>query len=167
MKRFLAVGLLALISSGSLARAQGVQTGTITGTVQSADGLPLPGVTVTVASPALLGQRVGVTDVNGVYIVKGLPAGIYAVGFDIAAFQPSKRENVPVNVGATMEVSTTLALAGRTESVTVTAAAPSPVATVAVSQAYTKRDVDLLPVGRRTSRSSPQVSRTSRRTRAR
>ena len=143
MKTLLVLGL-ALISSGTLAHAQGVQTGTITGIVQSADGLPLPGVTVTAASPVLLGQRVGVTDVNGVYIIKGLPAGIYAVGFDIASFQPSKRENVPVNVGATMEVSTTMALAGRTENVTVTAAAPSPVATVAVSQAYTKRDVDLL-----------------------
>jgi hypothetical protein len=78
-----------------------------------------------------------------------LPAGIYAGGFELASFQPSKREDISLNVGATTEVNTTMALAGRVESVTVTAAAPPPVATVAVSQAYTKREVDLLPVGRR------------------
>ena len=45
-KLLIALGCLAFLSSGSLARAQGVQTGTITGTVQSADSQPLPGVTV-------------------------------------------------------------------------------------------------------------------------
>src|SRR4029453_4608404 len=60
-----------------------------------------------------------------------------------------RREGVAINVGATAQVNMTLSLAARTESVTVTAEAPSPVATTAVSQAFTKRDVDLLPVGRR------------------
>ena len=69
-----------LVAVGT-ARAQGVQTGTITGTVQSADGLSLPGVTVTAASPSLQGQRAATTDVNGVYFIKGLPAGTYTVSF--------------------------------------------------------------------------------------
>ena len=77
--RFLMIAAAVLLAAASPARAQGVQTGIITGVVQSADGLSLPGVTVTVASPALQGQRVGVTDVNGVYSLKGLPAGTYYV----------------------------------------------------------------------------------------
>ena len=36
---------------------QGVQTGTLAGTVTGPDGAGLPGVTVTVSSPALMGER--------------------------------------------------------------------------------------------------------------
>ena len=50
----LAVGALVLFIGPSLL-AQGVQTGTLTGTVLTADESPLPGTTVSVASPALQG----------------------------------------------------------------------------------------------------------------
>jgi hypothetical protein len=78
-----------------------------------------------------------------------LPPGVYTVSFDIASFQPVKRENVELTVGATKEVNTTMVLAARSETVNVTAAAPSPVATVTLGQVYTKRELDTLPVGRR------------------
>jgi hypothetical protein len=149
MKRLFAAGFLALLAYGPLTHAQGVQSGTITGIVQSVDGLSLPGVTVTTTSPALLGQRTAITDVNGVFILKGLPPGVYTVSFDIASFQPAKRENVELTVGATKDVNTTMVLAARSETVNVTAAAPSPVATVTLGQVYTKRELDTLPVGRR------------------
>ena len=116
---------------------------------QSANHVPLASATVSVTSPELLGRRTAMTDVNGVYIIKGLSPGTYAVAFEIANFQPATREGVEITVGATADLNTTMTLLGRTETVTVTAAVPSPVATVAFSQAYTKRDVDLLPVGRR------------------
>ena len=75
MKRLVVVVLsfFSLLSASVTQAAQGVQTSTITGIVQSADSLSLPGVTVTVTSPVLQGQRTAVTDVNGVYILKGLP----------------------------------------------------------------------------------------------
>jgi len=63
--------LLCAIPAG----AQGLQTAVLTGAATSADGVALPGVTVTASSPALLGDRSEVTDVNGVYSIKGLPAG--------------------------------------------------------------------------------------------
>ncbi len=48
MKRVLLVAAsFLLLPSTSLLYAQGVQTGVITGTVQSPDGLSLPGTTVT------------------------------------------------------------------------------------------------------------------------
>jgi hypothetical protein len=137
-----------LMAGGTLAAAQGVQTGTITGTVTSADGLSLPGVTVTISSPALQGTRSGVTDANGAYVVKGLPPGTYTVDFALADFQPAKRENALITVGGTAEVDMTMALAGVTEAVTVTGQSPIPLDTVTSSQAFTKREVDLLPVGR-------------------
>lgn len=150
MKRFLILGLLALLASDSPARAQGVQTGTITGTVQSADGLSLPGATVTASSPVLQGQRAATTDVNGVYFIKGLPAGTYTVSFDMPSFKAMTKENIELNVGSTVDVPQTMALAGVAETVNVMADTPKPTALTVptISQAYTKTEVDALPVGR-------------------
>ena len=90
-----------------------------------------------------------VTDVNGVYYLRALPAGTYAIGFAISDFQPSTRDNVVVNVGGITETNATMSLAARTETVTVTAEAPPVVAAVTTSRTYGKREIDALPVGRR------------------
>jgi hypothetical protein len=47
---------------------------------------PMPGVTVTLSSPALQGQRVATTNAQGDYIFKGLPAGDYRARFELAEF---------------------------------------------------------------------------------
>src|SRR5262245_12882306 len=138
----------ALASSSSLVSAQGVQTGIVTGIVQSTDQAPLPGVTVTASSPALQGKRTAVTDVNGVFIIKGLPAGAYTVDFDLSQFEPAKSENIALTVGGTAEVNAVMKLSARIETVTVTAETPSPLATTTSSQAFKKSDIDALPVGR-------------------
>ena len=112
MKRALAVlACLVALASSTRAFAQGAQTGTITGTVQSADGLSLPGVTVTVTSPALQGMRTAVTDVNGVYILKGLPPGHYTVNFEISSFRPATNNTIELTVGGTAEANQTMSLA--------------------------------------------------------
>ena len=143
------VCLAGTLFCGNLAHAQGVQTAIVTGSATSADGVSLPGVTVTAASPALLGERLAVTDVNGVYVLKGLPAGTYSVTFDLANFKPARRDNVALTVGGTIEVSANMSLAARTETVTVTAEAPSSLTTVATGQSLSKREIDGMPIGRR------------------
>ena len=151
MKRlFLVLSVLALLVYASPAHAQGVQTGTITGTVKSADGLSLPGATVTASSPVLQGQRTGTTDVNGVYFIRGLPAGAYVVSFEMPSFKAVRKENIELNVGSTIDVPQTMALAGVTETVTVRGDAPKPaqLSVPTLSQVYTKAEVDALPVGR-------------------
>src|SRR4029077_6967735 len=57
---------------------QGNPTGKLSGRVTSGSE-PLPGVTVTVTSPALQGTRSAVTSANGDYLFPSLPAGEYAV----------------------------------------------------------------------------------------
>src|SRR5258705_7512256 len=131
------------------AGAQGVQTAVLTGATTSADGVALPGVTITASSPALQGERVEVTDVNGVYSIKGLPSGTYTVTFDLSNFKPARRDNVALTVGGTIEVSANMSLAGRTETVTVTAEAPSSLTTVATGKSLDKKQVDQMPIGRR------------------
>src|SRR5689334_3168228 len=58
---------LVLLGTASLAAAQGIQMGTISGNVRSSDQQPLPGVTVTAISPNLQGESFAVSDANGVY----------------------------------------------------------------------------------------------------
>ena len=64
-RAFLALTLLILLAAPLQLTAQ-TQTGQLIGTVTQ-DGNPLPGVRVTVSSPALQGTRSTETDVNGSY----------------------------------------------------------------------------------------------------
>jgi hypothetical protein len=148
VKGWLATAFTILALAGTAA-AQGVQTATIIGTVKSPDGLSLPGVTVTAQSAALQGVRTAVTDVNGVYFIKGLPPGTYTVTFEISSFQPASKANVALNVGGTVEIDQTLTVAGVAETVNVIGTAtPEPLSVPTTSQVYTKQEVDVLPVGR-------------------
>src|SRR5687768_2958446 len=75
----LSLTLLASMLCAAVAAAQGVQTATLQGTAVDAQGGVLPGVVVTASSPALQGVRTATTDENGVYLLRGLPAGTYSV----------------------------------------------------------------------------------------
>jgi hypothetical protein len=57
--------LLIVVLGSSAAFGQGNPTGGISGKVTAPDGLTLPGVTVTAASPALQGVKAAVTSENG------------------------------------------------------------------------------------------------------
>ena len=109
----------------SFAHAQGVQTGTVTGIVDSADGLPLPGVTVTATSPALQGERSTVSDTNGVYYLRALPAGTYTIDFVIPNFQPSTRTDVVVTSAESRSWTSRCRCQPLTETVTVAGQTPS------------------------------------------
>jgi hypothetical protein len=143
----LAVALVLMAGVGSSVRAQGVQTSVVTGTVTTADGATLPGATVTVQSPALQGVQTAETDVNGVYIVRGLPPGKYTVTFEMSGMAAIKKET-DVSLGRTVTVDTVMALSGVSESVTV-AAETAPVVTNPTTGAnYTQELINNLPVGR-------------------
>jgi outer membrane receptor protein involved in Fe transport len=86
-----AFALLALLHlSGGPVRAQST-TGTIRGHVRDAQGLALPGVTVSVTSPNLQGVRSAVTAENGDYVLTLLPSGTYTVTFELSGFQRVQR----------------------------------------------------------------------------
>ena len=95
-------------------------TGTIRGRVVDSQGLALPGVTVTAASPNLQGQRTTVTSSNGDYVLTLLPSGPYTVVFEISGFERVERA---VSVAPTQDVplDAQLGVAGVSEQVTVEA----------------------------------------------
>lgn len=65
-------------------------TGTINGTVTDSNGDPLPGVTVLLTSPNLIGSRSAVTDAGGKYRAVFLPPGSYEVTATFTGFRTQK-----------------------------------------------------------------------------
>src|SRR4029079_17210272 len=127
MRRFttlVAAVWLILGSAGSLF-AQGVQTGTIRGIVKDQQGLAVPGVTVTATSLALQGPRSSVTDKDGIFAIRALPAGAYQVRYELAGFATVVR-NANVLLGLTVEQDVSMRPAGVAETVQVTAETPAP-----------------------------------------
>ena len=148
MKKLLGFAAALTIAVTSAAWAQGVQTGTLTGTVVDQSGLVLPGVTVTASSPAMQGVRVTVTEGNGQYSLPGLPPGTYTVVFELQGMATVTRENAVVPLGGAATVNATLGLANLTETVTVTAEVPSVLVTPTAVTNLTAKEVDTIPIGR-------------------
>ena len=82
--------LVTLYLCGGRAHAQST-TGTIRGHVNDAQGLALPGVTVSVTSANLQGTRTAVTAENGDYVLTSLPSGTYTVTFELSGFERVSR----------------------------------------------------------------------------
>lgn len=145
LKTLLTRGLVVLLALviGTTAYAQGLQTGVLTGTVVDADGLVLPGASVTVTSPSLQGARTTTTDANGVYAVRGLPPGAYTVAFELSGMKTVEATQ-RVDLGLTAQVDAKLQLATLTESVTVTAEVPSLVTTTTGGANYRAEEIDKL-----------------------
>ena len=110
-----ALFLLLVLSAGA-ALGQ-TATGVISGKVSDTQG-PLPGVTVTVTSPALQGSVSATTQVSGDYLFRGLPPGEYLVKFELAGYQPVEA-NIKVSVGQTIPLDAEMPLAQLAEEIVV------------------------------------------------
>jgi hypothetical protein len=111
------VGVLLVVSS---ALAQG-----ISGTVTDNTGGVLPGVTVSAASPALIeGERLAITDSQGLYSIIDLRPGTYAVTFGLPGFSTVIREGVQLTTGFTANIDSVMTVGGIEETITVTGATP-------------------------------------------
>ena len=145
--------LVAIVLAGILGglvgdtAAQGVQYGTIRGTVTDPQGLPIPSVTVTATSPSMQGPRTTATGPDGSYSLLQLPSGTYELAFETTAFSPAKRTTA-ILLGLTVEQNVQLQTAGVTEQIQVTAASPAPIATATVGANYKHDEIDALPTQR-------------------
>src|ERR1041385_3908792 len=115
-----------VIAAFSLACAAAVYAQTsasLTGIVTTREGLAIPGITVTVSSPALQGTRSVVTGESGAYDFAALPPGEYRVEFAGQDFAPSRLHTV-LRLSQTSRLDATLAPA-LIDVITITAAPPS------------------------------------------
>src|SRR5687768_11579069 len=125
-------------------------TGTITGRALDSSGGILPGVEVSITSPAMIGgARTAFTDEQGVYRFTQLPAGEYRVSFKLPGFKTLNIEGVRVDTGATMTINGTMQIDSLEESVTVVSDTPVidlQATTVGVN--WDEKQMEDLPYGR-------------------
>ncbi|MEQ1898573.1 MAG: carboxypeptidase regulatory-like domain-containing protein [Vicinamibacterales bacterium] len=143
--------LAALIFVGLLAAqaASAQTTAGIAGTARDTTGAVLPGVTVEVASPALIEKvRIAVTDGQGRFNVTDLRPGVYSVTFTLPGFNTFKREGMEISAGFTGTANAEMKVGGLEETVTVTGASPTVDIQNVRTQQVLKADVlDQLPSG--------------------
>lgn len=118
MLKKLLVAILCLAAGAALAQTS--TTASLSGTVTH-EGAGLPGVTITIKSPALQGSRSTVTGAGGGYSMLNLPPGEYTVTFAIGGFETVSRGTTLKVAQRTIE-NAELKFKGVTESVVVTAA---------------------------------------------
>ena len=139
--------LIALLLPG-VALAQ--SNSTIAGQVTDATGGVLPGVTVEVASPALIeGSRVAVTDGQGQYAVTSLTVGAYTVTFTLPGFSTVVREGIELSSDFTANIDAEMTVGSIEETITVSGESPLvDVQCTQQTEVITREVVDALPTGR-------------------
>ncbi len=143
--RLMALMAVALIATGAFAQGTGT-TSSLSGTVTTGDK-PLPGVTVTITSPTLLGTRTAVTGEGGGYNFQSLPPGSYTVTFELEGMQRVVRK-VTLSLAQPSVADADLKVSTITEAITVTAAAPAVLETTEVTRNFTQKQISELPVRR-------------------
>lgn len=124
MRTLVGLSVLALFTMlGSTLEAQEI-TGNINGRVTDQSGAVIPGVTVTISSPAMQGERSAVSDEAGNYRFILLPPGAFTVKYELPGFQTLIRENITVETGRTTTLNVALGVATVAETVTVTGESP-------------------------------------------
>jgi len=116
--------LLALVLT-SAGFAQGRQTGSISGTIVDVEGILLPGATVTLSGPAMMGTKSYVSSETGKFRFVALPPGEYEVKAELSGFKTYIRKGLRAHVGKTTEVTITLEMTVMEEEVIVTAESPT------------------------------------------
>ena len=111
-----------LVLAAALVQAQETTTGSIAGRVADAQGLAIPGATVTVTTPQ--GPRTFTTDAEGAFFAPFLTPGMYEVKVELQGFRTLDRQNIEVRLGQRVDLTLPLQVGPLTESVTVSGAAP-------------------------------------------
>ena len=126
MKRiFIACTCIAILLSAAPAFSQ-LLTSNITARAQDTTGAVIPGVEVTVSSPAMIGgARKEVTDETGQYRFTLLPPGTYRVSFALPGFKTLNVDNVTVTAGSTATEVGVMQVASTAEEITVSSQAPT------------------------------------------
>jgi Carboxypeptidase regulatory-like domain len=124
------------------------QDSVITGRITDPSGATLPGVDVSLTSPALQGGRSTVSDEQGTYRFALLPIGVYTVRFQLQGFGTIVREGVTLTPGFTSSLNIVLEVATVAETVTVVGESPIiDVTNAVVATNFSKELTAVLPTG--------------------
>src|SRR5512143_73443 len=116
------IAFCALLLPARHALAQGVTTGSITGTVVDAQKQAVPGATVVAVHEPSGTRYEAVTRADGRFSIPGMRVGgPYTVSASMAGFQSKTQKDVVVSLGDASDLVLALGQAAVTEEVTVTA----------------------------------------------
>ena len=102
IRTVLAVLVVLLTVTGPQAQTT---TGRLVGTVVDETGAVLPGVTVTISSPALIGgARIKITDGAGEFAFIGIAPGEYTLKVDLSGFISQERNEILVALGGSRSI---------------------------------------------------------------
>jgi hypothetical protein len=126
MKKILILAILALlVLLSTLVFPQSRETGAIAGTVYDQQGAPLPGVTIILSSPKMMGTRSAISEADGSYRFPALPPGEYTVKAELQGFNTVVQENIKLTTTVRLTVDLIMIQAAIAEQVTVLAKAPT------------------------------------------
>ncbi len=112
-----------VISHPQAASAQGIITGTITGTITDPSGAVVPGAPFVATNTATGIKITGKTDSSGAIKLSDVPVGTYTVVVTAPSFAPLKIDNLQVTSGGTSSVGTQhLAVSSSAQEVSVSTA---------------------------------------------
>jgi len=118
------VGIALALASAPLYAQTGQNFGELIGRVVDDGGGVLPGVTVTLKGPALMGASTAVTNERGMYRFPAVPSGTFTVTFELAGFATLERADIVVPVRQTVTVDSQLKVATIQETLTVKGESP-------------------------------------------
>lgn len=113
------VAMLCLLLSPSLASAQTVTTGSISGVVTDSQGGVLPGAAVTAVHTPTGTSYESVTDTGGRYTILNIRVGPYDVAVSMSGFRPEKLQAIDVKLGEQATVGFKLQVASVAETIEV------------------------------------------------
>lgn len=102
------VSIIVLAFAVALPAMAQQRTGTVDGVVVDEGGIALPGVTVVLSGPNIMGAPATVTDVDGEFRIVLVPPGEYTVKVALPGYQTIEQTEVPVYVGQTAHLTITL-----------------------------------------------------------
>lgn len=123
MRSWLSWIFLFVVASTTVAHGQAID-GIITGRVEDTSSARIPGVTITLTSAAIQGERTLITDEGGNYRFQSLPAGTFTVKFELPGFKTLVREGIIVEGGKTVTLPIQLEVSTVAETITVTGESP-------------------------------------------
>ena len=110
----------------SIASAQEVQSGSIRGRVVDDTGQALPGVSITISGPALIGKVTAMTNAEGFFRAPNLTPGAgYEIRAEIKGFETTLQTGIIVNLGKTISIEIRMKASTLQQEVTITAPSPT------------------------------------------
>src|SRR5438477_1184419 len=123
MGKRICLSLLICVLALSMSAPAQESTGGVQGTVKDPQGAVIPGATVEVSSPALIGKKTATTDSGGFFHIEQLPPGTYSISVNAVGFAPTTQGNLELRTGALPTIGFTMQVGGVTQEVTVSAEA--------------------------------------------